>query len=656
MSEKIMKCGMVLIVLFCPLIYGKVIYVDDDASGANDGSSWENAYIYLQDALADANSAAKPVEIRVAQGVYKPDEGIVIEPEFNRRTMTFQLINGVALKGGYVGVYESDPNIRDVSLYETILSGDLDGNDIEVNSPSELEIILDMMYLEPDPSFLENSYHVVTSSLTDKTAVMDGFTITAGTAYGMHGGIFTADRGGGIYNYQGSPRVINCIFSKNVASVGGGMYNYKSSPILANCTFKDNDEGMHNYKSNPILSDCKFIGNMGGGMSNEESNLELTNCTFSSNLARYGGGMYNLFSNLILIECTFSGNVGHEGGGMHNDLRCSLTLVNCTFIENSTDRWGGGLNNFYTKDSILINCTFKRNSSSLGGGICNYMTNTYHGISNNVIKDCIFIENSADNGGGISNGGDSNPIVANCTFSRNSATQRGGGIFNEGSSPIITNCIFSSNSAEDGGGLCSGGYLAGIDGLSIVMSSNPKLTNCIFSGNSAIRGGGIYVSWESQSVVTNCTLTGNSAQDGYTLACDSYGQKYPSNLELTNCIVWDGENGIWNNDGSTITIRYSDIQGGWEGEGNINVDPLFAEPGYWVNDPNAVWVDGNYHLKSQAGRWDPIGKSWVKDNVTSRCIDAGDPNSQSYEYNGGRINMGAYGGTLEASKTMYYPK
>ena len=70
-----------------------IIYVDDDANGLNNGSSWENAYNYLQDALADARSAEKPVEIRVAQGVYKPDQGIGIT--LGDRTSAFQLINGV---------------------------------------------------------------------------------------------------------------------------------------------------------------------------------------------------------------------------------------------------------------------------------------------------------------------------------------------------------------------------------------------------------------------------------------------------------------------------------------------------------------------------------------------------------------------------------
>ena len=98
------------------------------------------------------------------------------------------------------------------------------------------------------------------------------------------------------------------------------------------------------------------------------------------------------------------------------------------------------------------------------------------------------------------------------------------------------------------------------------------------------------------------------------------------------------------------------------GVGNIDTNPLFVNPGYW--DPNGTpedanddfWIEGDYHLKSQAGRWDPNTQSWVQDDVTSPCIDAGDPNSPIVNEpfpNGGYINMGAYGGTSEASKSYF---
>ncbi len=88
---------------------------------------------------------------------------------------------------------------------------------------------------------------------------------------------------------------------------------------------------------------------------------------------------------------------------------------------------------------------------------------------------------------------------------------------------------------------------------------------------------------------------------------------------------------------------YSDIKGSFTGVGNIAVDPLFADP-----------VNGDYHLKSHGGRWNPVDKKWVIDGITSPCIDAGYPSipvRDEPQPNGGRINMGAYGGTPEASKS-----
>ncbi|OHB64180.1 MAG: hypothetical protein A2168_00705 [Planctomycetes bacterium RBG_13_50_24] len=147
---------------------------------------------------------------------------------------------------------------------------------------------------------------------------------------------------------------------------------------------------------------------------------------------------------------------------------------------------------------------------------------------------------------------------------------------------------------------------------------------------------------------------------------------------ISNCIIDNEGNEIHNPDGSRITIDYTNLLGGassiddpcnavvW-GMDNIDADPCFVDPGHWAdaddpnivvepNDPNAVWIDGDYHLKSQAGRWDPVSQNWVQDDVTSPCIDAGDPNRPiGHEPfpNGGVINMGAYGGTTEASKSYF---
>jgi hypothetical protein len=92
-------------------------------------------------------------------------------------------------------------------------------------------------------------------------------------------------------------------------------------------------------------------------------------------------------------------------------------------------------------------------------------------------------------------------------------------------------------------------------------------------------------------------------------------------------------------------VAHSDVEGGWSGEGNIDADPCFADPD-----------NEDYHVKSLGGRWDPNSHTWVVDHTTTPCIDAGDPMSpvglEPFP-NGGRINMGAYGGTAEASKSYF---
>ena len=346
----------------------RTIYVDADAPAANDGSSWTDAYNYLQDALADANSAAKPIEIRVAQGIYKPDEGIGITP--GDREATFQLTNGVSLMGGFAGFGEPDPNARDINAYETILSGDLDGNDIDVN---------DLYDLLDEPTRAENSHHVVTASGTNETAVLDGFTITAGNANVcdvQHG------FGAGIYNNSSSPTMANCTFSRNAASLGGGgMYNVNSSPTLTNCMFGGNSAkqwggGMYSGGvSSPTLSNCTFSDNQGyrgGGMYSTGGQLTLTTCTFNRNTAYHGGGIENITSSLMLKNCIFSGNSAVEcGGGLH-DYESSMTITNCVFSGNSASgrHIGGGGICFEDSSLSITNTTFSGNLAvKHGGGI-----------------------------------------------------------------------------------------------------------------------------------------------------------------------------------------------------------------------------------------------------------------------------------------------
>ncbi len=198
-----------------------VLYVDQNASGpTHDGSSWCDAYQQVHEALAEAASNGMIDEIRVADGTYLPDTAGLGSP----RLATFYLLTGVTLQGGYAGCGAADPDERDIALYETILTGDLNGDDDPGDFPGGL-------------SYADNCYHVVTGSNVDDTGVLDGFTISGGNADGTQ----PDQTGGGMYTNDGNPTVNNCTFTENSAdNDGGGMYNFESSPTLTNCIFSGN--------------------------------------------------------------------------------------------------------------------------------------------------------------------------------------------------------------------------------------------------------------------------------------------------------------------------------------------------------------------------------------------------------------------------------
>lgn len=199
----------------------------------------------------------------------------------------------------------------------------------------------------------------------------------------------------------------------------------------------------------------------------------------------------------------------------------------------------------------------------------------------------------------------------------------GGGIYCRMSSPTIVNCIIRGN-AGWGSGLASEYW-----------DSSPRIINCVFSDN---KGSGLLSGWRGNFPhIVSCTFNGN---EGGAIRCWV-------KVSLTNSILWDNgpEEIILEGDSSSVTVSYCDILGGWPGTGNIDADPCFAYP-----------ENGDYHLKSQGGRWDANEGQWTIDEVTSPCIDAGDPMSPVGPEpfpNGGIINMGAYGGTVEASKSYF---
>jgi hypothetical protein len=312
--------------------------------------------------------------------------------------------------------------------------------------------------------------------------------------------------------------------------------------------------------------------------------------------------------------------------------------------------WGGGA-------PTLRRCRFEGNCADTGGAL--HAGGYGDNDTRPKIRECVFVRNGAGYGGAISCRDVFLQIDA-CRITNNMAYQLGAGVFCKMGDLTVGNSVISGNLSSDelsaaGGGIafvcCWGCAACGRGGTLRVVNS--KVT-----GNIAKRGAGIFMVGITGAEVKNCIIGGNLASEGEgAVEARSY-----LGLRIENCIVWGNyPEGITDRDGNGVII-YNNVQGGWGGPTNIEADPCFVEEGHWdaqgtpedANDD--IWLAGDYHLKSQGGRWDADEGRWTMDEVTSPCIDAGDPMSPTGHEafpNGGIINMGAYGGTVEASKSYF---
>lgn len=258
---------------------------------------------------------------------------------------------------------------------------------------------------------------------------------------------------------------------------------------------------------------------------------------------------------------------------------------------------------------------FGASTYSAGGAI-------YCISSSPTIRNCVFANNYSHYWGGGMWFDNSHAVIEDCIFQDNVALDTGGGLYNRSSSITLKDCQFVDNSADYGGGIYT------IDGASSVR-------NTLFIGNlAAINGGGLR-NKRVASTISNCTFFDNQAPAGAAVH-----NVLSEGTTITNCILWGNPDTEIEGDAE---VTYSDIQGGYPGDGNIDADPCFAN----------VHED-DFHLRSQFGRWEPTSKTWVLDTVTSPCIDRGDPSEPVGDEpnpNRNRINQGAYGGTAEASKS-----
>lgn len=357
------------------------IFVDKRATGAKDGSTWANAFTSLQDALAAAQVGN---EIWVAQGVYKPDVGKNIPA--GDRTATFELPSNVAVKGGYAGLGKADPNARDLVAYETILSGDLKGDDPAVANSFDL-------YNEAKRT--DNSLHVVSAWAVNDKTLLEGVTITAGNG----------SAGAGLSLIRSALVVSQCLFRANRTGQlsgdglagwgqGAGVSCYQSAPILRNCLFRSN-----------------WAGGQGGGVYSVESSPTLTNCTFQDNEGgEQGGALYSQDSNDVCVGCTFHANWSWDGGALYSDAGSATRATNCRFLGNAGHGAGGAV---------------------FAAGLGLEMTN------------CLFSGNLAFTEGGAAVLAQGSGLWTNCTFNRNVAEgqQTGQALSVRGAKAVLTNCI-----------------------------------------------------------------------------------------------------------------------------------------------------------------------------------------------------------------------
>jgi hypothetical protein len=663
-----------LLSISIPAFGQRILYVD--LAGSNlDGTSWARAFIHLQDSLAIAQSGD---EIRVAKGVYKPDRGR--DATIGDRNASFRLVNGVVIKGGYGGIeHHLNPDIRNISLYASILSGDLGSNDM----------------LELTNNTDDNSYHVVVSNNVDSKTILDGFTIIGGDAFAST----ISNRGGGMYNFGGSPIISHCIFAGNFAEdAGGGMLNdANSNPILINCTFSGNwaansGGGMQNSPdSGPRIINCIFWGNTtnsmvtnvssqisGGhpiiahsclqGWKNDQGMVNIGNDPLFADPLRgdfhlrsqsgrfvvFKGGLGPVEELRVLDEqtspCIDAGdprtdfsvepapngrriNMGAYGGTsqasaslwkMPSDENRDL-VVDVGDLKLTIAHWLEVLPWALTYERSIPPMTSRTiyhvdiiNGSAFGDGLTRETAfNTIQrGIDAAQDKDTVLVW----------------PGVYDLDYQLN-----------------FYGKAITVRSASDAAVLRAAyGYGIGVE-FSSGEDSNSVLANFVITDFDI----GIYVInsgvKSSSPTTTNVTVVNND----YGLYVDySDPQSTPN---ISNCIFWGNSQSDISCLENQCLVSYSCIEDGYKGQGNISQDPLFANP-----------ADIDYHLLSRQGRFLPndnhpsyLQKLWVLDDRNSPCIDGGDPKINprgELITGGGRINMGAYGNTPFASRSQWLLK
>jgi len=529
-------------------------YINQNAGGANNGTSWDDAYTNLQDALDNTSSG----DLWIAAGFYQTGTADADS------SAAFNILTSINLYGGFDGT-EVNLEDRDIEENETVLSADILNDDDEN---------------DPFANRADNSQHVIKIAAGINSVRVDGFIIAGGQTSDWASVDQEFRSGGGIYS-ESEVVVENCAFVYNFGRTGASIYlgdNASNSQVIE-CAFTEN---LSSSQAAGIFLDSIFNVTVDGSFFFDNETARgmiyslrgeghtIRNCGFEDNLNNggFGGALFNWNSqNLSLINCIFEENISGNAGVLYNDAR---EWVNVGAIGTTID-----------------SCFFAGNACGDFGGVLYFWQGTGISITNSEFED-----NIAENAGAIYYDGrqmgtlDPNDfLIENCLFDGNGTTDFGGGaVYINSGSFTINESIFQNTAISGSGGFCFFTGDAKVGNINNTSFTNAtiggwgaahtcygdnsvfNITNCEYDmNNSPNLGGGVNVGFRSIANFDNCLFTNNSAASGGAIALQNDSTEvHVTNTEFTANIASNNGGAIFsgaNLSSSIVSATSSLFQG-----------------------------------------------------------------------------------------------
>lgn len=371
--------------------------------------------------------------------------------------------------------------------------------------------------------------------------------------------------------------------------------------------------------------------------------LEYLRIENGRNTTSGGGGLYLNGCSPLIRGCLISNCYALNKGGGVSMVVSSPRFEDCTIESNTTDQKGAGVSISLSTGVEFIRCAARYNQAQTLGGAF------YLDRSSVLFSECdIYHSGAIQDGGGIYGTEPVGTTIVNSKIWDCEALRNGGGLYMDSANPweIRDSLVGGNRECVQGAGL----YLMGVGAAKLLRN---RIVGNRTWGLDAKKGGGVYLHWNSGAVLDGNTIVGNEADSGSGLYVAATTATFKNNIIAFNA---NGEE-ISADDGGAVAPDFSYccvfdttsgiMSGGLENmlgvRGNFAADPLFIDR-----------VNGDYHLQSAGGHWNPVTSAWVLDAYNSPCLDAGDPTSTfnlEPAPNGGRLNLGSDGNTAYASRT-----